>query len=134
MAINAIHGTNSKFDRFDSSYLGQNTDDNATDEIGSIKWRVDNTAQEGLIFDGLPMLAPWVDGIKNATRETRRRIGQQLKDARMAQNISVRSLAIQSGVDKSSICRIEAGRLNTGIDTLTRLADILGLRLILVDA
>lgn len=104
------------------------------DEIGSIKWRVDNTAQEGLIFDGLPMLAPWVDDIKNVTRETRRRIGQRLKDARMAQNISVRSLAIQSGVDKSSICRIEAGRLNTGIDTLTRLADILGLRLILVDA
>lgn len=104
------------------------------DGIDTIKWRVDNTEQEGLIFDDLPMLAPWVGEIKNVTREARRRIGQQLKDARMAQNISVRSLAEQSGVDKSSICRIEAGRLNSGIDNLTRLAEILGLKLVLVDA
>lgn len=104
------------------------------DGIDTIKWRVDDTEQEGLIFDGIPMLAPWVDDIKNVTRETRCRIGQRLKDARIAQNISVRALAIQSGVDKSSICRIEAGRLNAGIDNLTRLADILGLQLVLIDA
>lgn len=79
-------------------------------------------------------LTPSTDEIKNVTRETRRRIGQQLKEARMAQNISVRSLAEQSGVDKSSICRIEAGRLNVGIDNLSRLAEIIGLKLVLVDA
>lgn len=32
MSINATHGTNSKFDRFDPSYLGKHTDDNASDE------------------------------------------------------------------------------------------------------
>lgn len=32
MTIIAYHGTDSDFDRFDASFAGQNTDDNATDE------------------------------------------------------------------------------------------------------
>jgi len=31
----------------------------STDEIGQITWRVNDTEHEAIIFDGLPMLAPW---------------------------------------------------------------------------
>lgn len=103
------------------------------DEIDSITWRVDNTETEGVIFDGLPMLAPWVGEIKNENREMRKRIGAQLKNARETNGISIRALAEQTGVNKSQICRIEAGRLNAGIDTVNRLATALGLTLTLED-
>ena len=99
------------------------------EDIDRIDWRVNDTDTEGIMFDGLPMLAPWVGEIKDATRETRKRIGSRLKESRESQNLSIRTLAEQTGINKSQICRIEAGRLNTGIDTIARLATALGLTL-----
>lgn len=99
------------------------------EEIPETKWRVDDTEIEAIMFCGLPMLAPWVPEEPNPQRATRKRIGQQLQDAREEKGISIRALAEQTGLNKSQICRIEAGRLNTGIDAISKLADALGLRL-----
>lgn len=69
------------------------------------------------------------DDPKNVRREVRRAIGAKLKEARTAQGMTVRSLAEASGVDKSQISRIEGGRANATLDTITAMAAILGLTL-----
>lgn len=102
------------------------------EEIAEIKWRVDDTETEGVIFDGQPMLAPWVPEEPNPRRANRKRIGQLIKDAREEQGLSIRALADACGINKSQVCRVEAGRLNVGIDTLSVIADALGLTLTLI--
>ena len=104
----------------------------SVEEIPDTEWRVNDTGVEGVIFDGVPMLAPWADEIKDSSRNTRKRIGNQLKRAREEKGISVRGLAQKSGIDKTQISRIESGRLNTTIDTVTRLAEELNLKLNLI--
>lgn len=79
------------------------------------------------------MLAPWADEIKDSNRQMRKHLGALLKEAREAKDLSVRRLATITGVNKSQICRIEAGRCNTTIDTINRLAGELGLKLTLID-
>ena len=99
------------------------------EEIEDIEWRVDDTETEGILFDGLPMLAPWVPDPKNVRREHRKRIGKALREAREEAGMSIRAVAEATGIDKSIICRTEAGRANTTMDTLNTLADCYGYRL-----
>lgn len=75
----------------------------------------------------IAMVAP--SDKKDIRSETRKRIGQILKDAREAKGLTVRALSSLTGIDKSQICRVEAGRLNVGIDTIAALAEALGLTL-----
>lgn len=96
------------------------------EEIGEIKWRVNNTAQEGIIFDGVPRLAPWEEEPVITTRKT---IGAEIREARESQGMSVRQLADKCGIGKNNILRIEQGKYNYNIDTLTKIADALGLKI-----
>lgn len=97
------------------------------EDVDRIEWCVDDSDVQALMFNGLPMLAPWVPDPHDFNRETRKRIGSQLKAERERQGISIRSLAEKTGVDKNIISRIEAGRANATIDTLNALAMYLGL-------
>lgn len=97
------------------------------EEIAEINWRVDDTEIEGVIFNGQPILATWIPEEPNPKRATRKRLGLLLKEAREEKGISIRSLADSCGINKSQVCRVEAGRLNVGIDTLSAMADALGL-------
>lgn len=69
---------------------------------------------------------------KDINRETRQRIGAQLHETRIAKSMSLRELSEISGVDKNIICRIEAGRANTTLDTINALATALGLTVALI--
>lgn len=73
----------------------------------------------------LAMTSP--ENKKTLHRSTRKYIGQQLKEARDEAGLSIRQLASLTGVDKNQISRIEAGRANPTIDTITTLAEMLGL-------
>lgn len=103
-----------------------------SDNIGIIRWRVDDTDTEGVVVDGLPRLTPWTDDPKNERRVIRRRIGATLKEARIAKGMSVRDLADASGADKNQICRIEVARVNPRLDTVIAMASALGLDFALV--
>lgn len=64
-----------------------------------------------------------------ANQSARRKIGALIKEARAEQGLAIRDLAEKSGVDKSQISRIEAGRANVTIDTINSLAVALGLKI-----
>lgn len=65
--------------------------------------------------------------IKDINRETRQRIGESIRNARLAQNLSVRALEELTGINKNQICRVEGGRANVTIDTISTIADALNL-------
>ena len=96
------------------------------DEIGNIKWRVNNTYTEGVIVDGVPMLAPWSN---DPIVTTRKSIGDAIRAARESQELSVRDLAEKTRMSKNNIVRIEQGKYNYTIDTLTTIAHALGIRI-----
>jgi DNA-binding XRE family transcriptional regulator len=96
------------------------------DEIGEIKWRVNNTEQEGILFNGVPRLAPWENDPAITTRKT---IGAAIREARESQGLSVRQLADKCGIGKNLIIRIEQAKYNYNIDTLTKIAEALGFKI-----
>lgn len=103
--------------------------------IEDIVWRVNGTEQEAIMFEGLPMLAPWVDEINDPykfRREQRKRLGRSLKEAREDLGLSLRDVEDKTGINKSVISRTEGGRANTTIDTFNELADFYGYRMDLV--
>jgi SOS regulatory protein LexA len=53
-------------------------------------------------------------------------IGKMIKEARVARGISLRSLASQVGIHFSHLSKIENGKDSIGRDSLTRIADALG--------
>ncbi|WP_323012964.1 helix-turn-helix transcriptional regulator [Devosia sp.] len=57
----------------------------------------------------------------------RARIAWNLRKARGARGISQENLAVDAGVDRSSISDIERGRFNPSIDLLDRLAGALSI-------
>lgn len=101
------------------------------EDIAETRWRVDDTEVMAVIYDGLPKLAPWASDEPNPKRDTRKRIGRILKETREGKRISIRTLSAICNVNKSQICRVEAGRLNVSIDTVSVMADALGLTLTL---
>lgn len=97
-------------------------------EIGNINWRVDDTETEGIIFDGQPVLAPWIADIrKDAVSIKRKDIGRQIAEVRKSQGLTVRDLSEKCGLAANHISRIETGKYNYNIDTLIQIADALGL-------
>lgn len=56
---------------------------------------------------------------------------QALIDARRKQNFTQKELSARSGIDQADISRIENGTANPTLDTLERLAEGLGMRLVL---
>jgi SOS regulatory protein LexA len=53
-------------------------------------------------------------------------VGRMIKDARQARGISLRGLASQVGIHFSHLSKIENGKDHIGRDSLTRIADALG--------
>ena len=66
--------------------------------------------------------APWVDALVMQTII-------QLKDERLAQNMSQAQLAKKSGLKQANIARLENGRAIPTLETIFRVAKVLGLTL-----
>ena len=56
------------------------------------------------------------------TRKDRLRFGQRVRECREEQSLSQRKLALMIGMDNTYLGRIEAGRCNLSIDTMSRIA------------
>lgn len=58
--------------------------------------------------------------------ETRKELGEKIRELRTAKGLSVRSFAESLGLNYSYISKIERGEINTTIDMLSTLAGALG--------
>lgn len=100
-------------------------------EIGNVEWRVNDTETPGVMFLGVPMLAPWTpDPVE--PEDARHVVGRMVREARERRGLSQRELAKRAGLQYSHIARIESGRYNLTIDTLERVCKELGLEIELV--
>jgi transcriptional regulator with XRE-family HTH domain len=59
----------------------------------------------------------------------RKRIGLELKNKREEKGLTTQQLADDMGISRSTISKIENGKWNFGIDTITTLAVYLGFKL-----
>lgn len=59
----------------------------------------------------------------------RERIGKRIADIRKETGISQAKLAEMSGLDQGHIARIELGKYNVGIDTLSKIAEVFGMKI-----
>ncbi len=99
----------------------------APEGVDQTAWRVNDTDVEAVMFEGLPMLAPWTPEPTDELKSVRKAIGARIKAARIAHGWSTRQLADYSGIPLSAISRIENGRLNAKIDTIAAIAHALGI-------
>jgi transcriptional regulator with XRE-family HTH domain len=53
------------------------------------------------------------------------RIGKKIKELRLAQNLTQDQLAFEAGIIRSQIVRIERGKLNSRITTLSAISKVL---------
>ena len=66
--------------------------------------------------------------MKEAKNNSERlRIGQRIAELRKEQNLTQTQLAERCGLQQAHIARIEAGRYSVGLDTLTQIADAMGM-------
>lgn len=65
--------------------------------------------------------------------EERIRIGQRIKEIRMAKGFDAKTLAAVAGIDAANLCRIEAGKYSVGFDILTKIAKVCGKKIDFVD-
>lgn len=62
--------------------------------------------------------------IKEIREETRKRIGQTIRNLRHDSGMSVRDLAAAAGVGVGHIARLETGKYGASIDILAQIADV----------
>lgn len=66
--------------------------------------------------------------------DTRTRIGQRLQEARKAKGMTQQDVADKSGVTRTTVSKIEAGRFNAGVDIVDKLARAMDASLDIVPA
>ncbi|WP_306323730.1 MULTISPECIES: helix-turn-helix transcriptional regulator [unclassified Streptomyces] len=55
----------------------------------------------------------------------RREVGELIRAARLSVRMTQEALALEAGIDRPSVVRIEAGQQSPTLDTLIRIADAL---------
>lgn len=63
----------------------------------------------------------------------RTRIGDRVKQLRLDNKLSIRDLADQSGLNKSTIVNMEAGKFDARLDTLEKLEKVFNKRFDFID-
>lgn len=63
----------------------------------------------------------------------RERIGAAIAALRAKKQMTVRDLADKTGINHSNLCKIEGGKLAPTIDTLSKIADALGVRIEIIE-
>ncbi|MFE7072733.1 helix-turn-helix domain-containing protein [Streptomyces sp. NPDC057620] len=59
----------------------------------------------------------------------RRAVGRQIREARLYANLTQEKVALDTGIDRPSIVRIEQGQQSPTLDTLIRIAAAIGVPL-----
>lgn len=73
-------------------------------------------------------------GISSGDRQgDRLRIGQRIREIREARDIEAKDLAKLASIDAANLSRIENGKYSVGIDILSKIAAVLGMKIDFVD-
>jgi DNA-binding XRE family transcriptional regulator len=64
--------------------------------------------------------------------EERERIGAKIRQLREEKGIEAKQLAIMTNIDAANLCRIEQGKYSVGLDILTKISKVLGVKVDLV--
>lgn len=64
--------------------------------------------------------------------EERERIGLKIRQLREVKGMEAKQLAILANIDAANLCRIEQGKYSVGLDILTKISKVLGLKVDLV--
>ncbi len=64
--------------------------------------------------------------------EQRERIGAKIRQLREIKGIEAKQLAVLADIDAANLSRIEQGKYSVGLDILTRIANVLGVKVDLV--
>lgn len=59
----------------------------------------------------------------------REKIGQKLKSLRKEAGISQTEMAEKTGLKRQNLDRVESGQFNTGIDTIQKMCEVLGVEI-----
>jgi DNA-binding XRE family transcriptional regulator len=95
-----------------------------------------NCYQQGEIWMGYyaerAEIAKYPEQTESVKQNERARLGTMIREAREAKGLSQTELARLSDVPRTNISRIESGRYNVSIDTISRLGAVLGVKIALV--
>ena len=107
-----------------SSFLAHYFEKNFSDDkVSMVYWvLMDTMANEGFSF----FLA------SGDRSEERKRIGARIRQLREEKGIEAKHLATLANIDAANLSRIEQGRYSIGLDILTRIANVLGVKVDLV--
>ena len=64
--------------------------------------------------------------------EERERIGKKIRELRENKDLEARHLALMAGIDAANLSRIENGKYSVGFDILTKIANVLDVKIDLV--
>lgn len=64
--------------------------------------------------------------------EERKRIGEKIRLLREEKGFDAKKLATLADIDAANLCRIEQGRYSVGIDILSKIANVLGAKVDLI--
>jgi DNA-binding XRE family transcriptional regulator len=64
--------------------------------------------------------------------EERERIGAKIRQLREVKGMEAKQLAVLANIDAANLSRIEQGKYSVGLDILTRIANVLGVKVDLV--
>ena len=67
----------------------------------------------------------WISSDRNEEREY---IGSKIRKLREKQGMDAKALAILANIDAANLSRIEQGRYSVGLDILSRIAKVLGVK------
>lgn len=86
------------------------------------KETMSNRIWRGMMLNGVPFT-----GMSSGNRQGERvRIGNRIRQLRVAKNMEARDLALLAGIDAANLSRIEQGKYSVGLDILSRIAFVLG--------
>ena len=71
--------------------------------------------------------------IGNDRIKERERIGARIRELREKKGFDANKLATLAGIDAGNLCRIEQGKYSVGIDILTKIVNVLGAKIDLVE-
>lgn len=95
-----------------------------------------NCYQQGEIWMGYyaerAEIAKYPEQTESVKQNERARLGTMIREEREAKGLSQTELARLSDVPRTNISRIESGRYNVSIDTISRLGAVLGVKIALV--
>lgn len=74
------------------------------------------------------------EDIQDSSRQTRERLAARLKAIRDKRGLTVRQLADICGLSRNHISRLEQGRYNFTIDTLSKVCEALGISILLIES